>query len=169
MRVLLKYDCGFSVPSNGRSGGLAILWKEELNLSIISFSLGHIDAAVKNSENWWRFTRFYGNPMPHKRKESWEFLENLNSAPTLPWIIGGDFNEILISEEKLGGTERNQHHINAFRTTIDNCSVIDLGSPADLFTWSKRGRGRGIIKERLDRFSATNDMRAIFGTLKSAI
>ena len=38
----IKFNLGFSndliVPSQGRSGGLALLWSKEINLEIISFS-----------------------------------------------------------------------------------------------------------------------------------
>lgn len=45
----------------------------------------------------------------------------------LPWIIGGDFNEILLADEKRGGSERYQKQMNGFRTVVDNCSLVDLG------------------------------------------
>lgn len=43
----LFFEGSFSVPSDGRSGGLALLWSKDINLSINSFSMGHIDATIK--------------------------------------------------------------------------------------------------------------------------
>lgn len=44
--------CGFSVPSKGSSGGLMLLWEEEINVAINSFSEGQIDATVKMDMGW---------------------------------------------------------------------------------------------------------------------
>nr|POF12077.1 hypothetical protein CFP56_08844 [Quercus suber] len=59
---------------NGSSGGLAMLWKEEVQSHVQSFSLSHIDALVDdgNEIGGWRLTGFYGNPETSKRFESWE-------------------------------------------------------------------------------------------------
>ena len=72
----VKYKLGFStglfVPSKGCSGGLALLWSKEVNLEIQSYSPHHIDAIISKQQNnnTWRFTRFYGHPETHLRKES---------------------------------------------------------------------------------------------------
>ena len=77
-----------------RAGGLALLWK---------------DAVVgKGKEEAWRITGFYGEPVTHKRMESWNLLRELNSRMTLPWLCFGDFNEIIRQSEKLGGSVRSQ-------------------------------------------------------------
>ena len=44
IRVGLKYGSAFVVPSKGRSGGLALLWDEDVDLSITSYTRFHIDA-----------------------------------------------------------------------------------------------------------------------------
>jgi len=71
----IKFNLGFSnalnVPSQGRSEGLALLWSQETNLEIVSFSKHHIDTTITNQSNFkWRFTGFYGHPEPHMRKDS---------------------------------------------------------------------------------------------------
>lgn len=46
---------GFCVPSIGKSGGLALLWQKDINVTIQSYSKNHIDAEVKlagNEEDW---------------------------------------------------------------------------------------------------------------------
>ena len=46
----LKYDLefiqGLIVPSNGKSGGLALLWKEEMNVNVETYSNSHIDVMI---------------------------------------------------------------------------------------------------------------------------
>ncbi|KAL9675427.1 hypothetical protein QQ045_003629 [Rhodiola kirilowii] len=47
LRRKLGFDCGLGVDSNGRSGGLAIWWKEELQLTVRSFSSNHINCELE--------------------------------------------------------------------------------------------------------------------------
>lgn len=96
---------GLIVPSEGRSGGIALLWSREIDLEIMSYTKNHIDVVIKetNSDFKWRFNGFYGHPETHKRCESWNLLAFLNSQYHLPWLCLGDFNEILSMDEKFGG------------------------------------------------------------------
>ena len=69
----------------------------------------HIDAIVnKGMEEAWRLTGFYGEPMTHKRFDSWSLLHQLINQMSLPWICTGDFNELLKSSKKLRGSMRGQ-------------------------------------------------------------
>lgn len=141
---------------------MLLLWKDSEQVTINSSSEGHIDASIKNDAGMWRFTSFYGNPMVQKRKESWELIKRLSQCSNIPWIIGGDFNEILSSNEKEGGFVRPQSQINAFREAIDSCGLEDLGYEGDKFTWI-RSKGSSLeIKERLDRFLANFKFKEMF-------
>ena len=96
---------GLIIPSEGRSGGMALLWVRDLDVEIRSFSRYHIDAIVIDSKSRfkWRMTGFYGNPETSLRKESWSLLRYLNSQYQLPWMCLGDFNEIVLATDKSGG------------------------------------------------------------------
>lgn len=65
----LQFTQGISIPSDSRSGGLALLWKEGTDVRFRSCSNSHIDVVVYegNSANPWRATRFYGHPDSSKR------------------------------------------------------------------------------------------------------
>ena len=85
-----------------------MFWRREVDLEIKSFLRHHIDVVVteEGTSFKWRIIGFYGHPETHRRKESWNFLNTLNSQFQLPWMCFEDFNEILSSEEKLGGPPR---------------------------------------------------------------
>lgn len=84
----LGCDYCFAVDCVGKGGGLALFWKDDSKLSIVSYSKGHIDAIIKEGSGDWRFTGFYGNPKVEERKESWKLLERLNELFDLPWVVG---------------------------------------------------------------------------------
>ena len=46
LKSTLGYDCSFAVDASGRSGGLAILWNNEIKVEILGFSKYHIDGKV---------------------------------------------------------------------------------------------------------------------------
>ena len=81
----IQFNYLFFVPRVNIKGGLAMLWKNSINLSIESFSKNHIDSIIdKGSNEAWRFTGFYGEPNTQKRKESWDLLCWLNRHFDLP-------------------------------------------------------------------------------------
>ena len=73
--VQCKLDCtqGIIVPSDGRSGGLALLWREGTLIDFKSCSNSHIDVVVRDSPSAepWRVTGFYGHLDTNKRYVSW--------------------------------------------------------------------------------------------------
>ena len=61
----------WSVPGGHRGGGLVLLWKEDIRVSVEDSSKYCIDALVeKNTPQEWCFTGFYSEPMTHRRYEA---------------------------------------------------------------------------------------------------
>lgn len=65
--------------------------------------------------------------------------------------MGGDFNDIICSNEKIGGRPMNLSRTTKLWKNINNCNLIDLGFKGRKFTWSNHRRNKGLIMERLDR------------------
>ncbi|KAL7158395.1 hypothetical protein ABFS83_02G140200 [Erythranthe nasuta] len=164
-----RWNCfGFAVDRVGQAGGLVMLWRKETNVDLLSYSQNHIDVEVSClSTNFkWRCTGFYGQPDQSRRHLSWSLLRHLHTRSELPWIIGGDFNEVLCNSEKLGGNTRSPHFIEDFRSTLIDCglSVIDFeGYP---FTWSNKQEDPFTIRSRLDRVCANEYWSGLFPTAR---
>ena len=62
-----------------------------------------------------------------------------------------DFNELVRSEEKLGGNKRSHNQVQLFRDAINACGFIDLGYSGFRFTWSKHYTNSYSIWERQNR------------------
>lgn len=45
----------------------------------------------------------------------------------LPWIMMGDFNEVLLGSEKFGGRPVNIRRALKFQDCLDACGMIDIG------------------------------------------
>ena len=70
----------------------------------------------------------------------------------MPWVLLGDFNEILFSHEKEDGRQRPQSFMQAFRDALMDCELEDLNYSGEPYTWK-----RGKIKERLGRVVANGE------------
>ncbi|KAH1047687.1 hypothetical protein J1N35_038471 [Gossypium stocksii] len=169
---VIRRQCGFingiDVEAIGTRGGLSLGWKQGLNVILKSFSKSHIDVEVENEDEMvvWRFTGFYGEPIEHERRKSWDLLRLLKQEDSKPWLVPGDFNEILFSFEKKGGRICEERQMAEFRKALDYCELYDLGFNGLWYTWE---RGRLIdnnIRERLDRGVANTEWWSLFPTYK---
>ena len=164
IRSKLGFPNCFMVDCVGRSEGLALLWKDGVELEIQNYSRRHINAIVlpEKGRERWKFTGFYGNPETHKRHEAWALLSNLADFEPRPWMCMGDFNEIMARDEKLGGNERAMWQIEAFRDALSFCELADLGCRGAKFTWNNGQEGEFFIPARLDRGIANSEWRALY-------
>jgi hypothetical protein len=101
LRVRLAMKRAFAVVRHGTWGGLALLWANDIEVHIQSFSHSHINAwSTNNVGQRWRLTGFYGQHDASKRHESWSLLHRLRRMSDLPWLVMGDLNEILADNGK---------------------------------------------------------------------
>ncbi|KAL4626130.1 hypothetical protein ACB092_05G073600 [Castanea dentata] len=75
----------------------------------------------------------------------------------IPWLYLGDFNEISLQHEKVGGAVRPHNQMQLFCDIINKCGFMDLGYVGPKFTWCKHFENGTSIWERLDKGLATND------------
>ncbi|KAG5525263.1 hypothetical protein RHGRI_031816 [Rhododendron griersonianum] len=141
------------VDPSGIAGGLAVLWKRGLNVSLVRRSSFFIEVLIKDDDtsHEWHLINLYANSIDRVRNSQWEELLRYRQQSSGDWVLWGDFNDILWVDEKQGSRRREVWSLRAFRDFVTSLGVMDLGFQGYPFTWSNR-RGRdGHIKERLDR------------------
>lgn len=77
-------------------------------------------------------------------------------------MVIGDFNEILSSFEKRGGRLKSAHQMTKFRSTLEDCSLYDVGYSGRWFTWERRRFSSSNLRERLDRGVANPCLLSLF-------
>ncbi|CAM8900163.1 unnamed protein product [Rhodiola kirilowii] len=161
IRSILGFQNYFSVSPRGRSGGLATLWRNDIDVTIRYYSFHHIDFTIKHIVEF-RATLFYGAPMASQRFNSWNLMRRLSQLSSLPWCIFGDFNEILRYSEASRNATNRMHFINQFKAAVRDCSLSDLGYKGYRYTYSNRRRGFQETRCRLDRALVCQEWRSMF-------
>ncbi|XP_075482879.1 uncharacterized protein LOC142523119 [Primulina tabacum] len=151
IRISLGVDGAYSIDCEGRSGGIAVLWRYSNMCTILNYSRNHIDVKVSESgQEDWRLTGFYGFPETTRCRQSWALIRELPDLSTLPWYMIGDFNDILNQHEKRGLINRPEWMIRGFRDIITESDLHDIPLKGHPFTW-ERCRGQMYsVEEELD-------------------
>lgn len=95
----------------------------------------------------------YGKNLADERRELWQNLKDHQDSPIIqkaPWIIFGDFNEILDVEEHSVDASNDSMGMREFQDTVTYCSLLDMAYQGPLFTWSNK-RINEVICKKLDR------------------
>jgi hypothetical protein len=95
----------FVVPSQGHSGGLWLMWNDEVVVTVIDSSHHYIFAICvnKSSMKQYGLVCVYGDPHHRATSEIWDQVLNfVVSNSSLPIFCMGDLNELMHINEKLG-------------------------------------------------------------------
>ncbi|CAA0811789.1 Uncharacterized mitochondrial protein AtMg01250, partial [Striga hermonthica] len=140
------------VNPQGISGGLLLLWSSDisiLNVSCQDFFIA-VEFSFKNSvSSWGVFT--YLSPYSTIRTEQWKFLESEKSNWGNRWFAIGDWNDICLSSDKLGGIPRSPRSMAGFNDFINNMAMEEIRMVGNKFTWCNLRLSEGLIQEKLDR------------------
>lgn len=131
--------------------------KKKISVLVQSYLKNHIDARVQFlDEPYWRFTRFYGGLDASKRKRTWALLKHLAQQAHLPWLVMGDYNEVISAADKKGRVEVPQWRLRNIREALSFSRLSEIDYEGYQFTWSNRQPDEFHTEERLDRATATD-------------
>ncbi|XP_075653884.1 uncharacterized protein LOC142624237 [Castanea sativa] len=135
----LPFDGAMHTDTIGYTGGLWLLWNSTVvEVEPIATMEQEIHAIIKvSSSNLTSLlSAVYASPRFHECTALWGNLEIVASNHNLPWNMMGDFNEVLLSNEKFGGHPANTKRALRFQECLDACNMIDMGFSGAKYTWS---------------------------------
>ena len=144
------------LPACGASGGILFIWdskklsKEEVVLGSFSIS---VKFALEGCGPLW-ISAVYGPNSPSLRKDFGVELYDIYGLTFPLWCVGGDFNVIRRSSEKLGGS-RLTSSMRDFDSFIRECELLDPPLRNASFTWSNLQDS--LVCKRLDHFLYSNE------------
>ena len=148
-------------PQGHGSGGLALFWKQGINLTVVDSCKNFINVQIKYENKLFQTTFVYGDPEPIQRRNTWTKLTNDAANRDEPWFLIGDFNDIVNGQEKTGGRERPEGSFSDFRTFLAENDLFDIPHTGDFLSW--RGvRGDDVVRCRLDRAVANSSWFDLF-------
>jgi exonuclease III len=150
-------DC--TTSGGGRAGGLALLWNNcNFDINIQMHDFNYINFLINSHNMVWRATSIYGYPNNSNKFLTCKLINHLSETNNNPnWLVFGDFNIILKSDEKMGRCPMDYNITSSFRNSLDMCNLADLGFSGPRDTWHNRQQGNDYIQARLDRFFATTN------------
>ncbi|KAJ0017174.1 hypothetical protein Pint_11951 [Pistacia integerrima] len=153
IRNKIGFSCSFVVESRRASGGIAMLWKDNKEVDLVSYTQHHISIIVNQPTANQKFilTGFYGHPDASKRTGSWNLLRELKAQSNMTWLCIGDFNEICHQYEKFGAADRPYRQMQNFREALLDCDLSEIPFNGDFFTWNNGREGWYFTKEKLDK------------------
>lgn len=117
VRRRLTFQYMFCVEARGLSGGLGLIWNDEVHVQIFKASQNfiHTSITIKETSKFFDCTYVYGNPNFQQRRGLWSKLIRLQEDKEVPWCCMGDFNDFLSQVEKEGIRPYHPGRANLFR------------------------------------------------------
>ncbi|KAF7813062.1 uncharacterized protein G2W53_034038 [Senna tora] len=147
----LGYTAVAISEASGHSGGIWVL----SNYSKEKFSTLYnnhqaVTISVKNNGASWVFFAVYGSLNLSTREQLWKHLEEVKCSISCPWLLLGDFNDILLPNEVAGGSFY-PHRAEKFANMMEACNLMDLRANGSPFTWRRNTKNNNKVAKRLDR------------------
>ncbi|XP_062096286.1 uncharacterized protein LOC133802067 [Humulus lupulus] len=89
------------------------------------------------------------------RYQLWKDLVQLSKGTNFPWIVGGDFNSVLSTQERLQYRD-NANEMIPFQNSVVDCDLEDIKFNGNFFTWNNKQEGKDRVYAKLDRFLANH-------------
>ncbi|XP_062113923.1 uncharacterized protein LOC133824924 [Humulus lupulus] len=147
----------FSTNNAWHKGGQIMLsWNPRMfivNILKCTSQLMHLDVISLASKEQFLVTYVYAMNEENGRAILWTDLKDIADKVNGPWLILGDFNDILSFEERISGTKR-QKCSGAFKNCVEYCKVGDVKFTGSFFTWNNKQDLATRIYFKIDRFVA---------------
>ncbi|XP_056687673.1 uncharacterized protein [Spinacia oleracea] len=149
----LRFDAFKAIPSTGKRGGIWIFWKKVVDLVMYTAEVNQFHALFhfQNVSSEVLVTGMHASTLPRIRHENWRNLQDNLPPSQTPWMVMGDFNEVISQADKMGGRAFRPSQCQDLQSFINAAGLVDVGFNGNPYTWTNSRDGADMIKERLDR------------------
>ncbi|XP_062112848.1 uncharacterized protein LOC133824003 [Humulus lupulus] len=132
---------------------IVVAWLPSLftvNISLCTAQVIHCVVHPRQKQDRFEVTFVYGFNEDKKRAQLWMDLEEISMQIQGPWIVMGDFNDILFSNERVGkGSTKSPTQ--DFRDCVEKCNLEDLKYSGIFYTWNNKQKPEDRVFSKLDR------------------
>lgn len=137
-------------------GKIWLLWHPSVRVVVISKSLQMITCEVTwpDPQSEFVVSMVYASNSVEERKLLWSELEAISSTQAVrgkPWIVLGDFNQVLQPQEHSKAATLNiDTRTREFRNCLLNAELFDLNFRGSTYTWWNKRKSAPVAK-KIDR------------------
>ncbi|KAF3494084.1 hypothetical protein DY000_02057498 [Brassica cretica] len=152
--------------SEDEDGRIIIIWKDTVSVRVLKQSSQSVSYEVKlPGSPLFVFTSIYAFNERVDRADLWVELLDIyqsHSLDTIPWVLGGDFNQIIHpAEHSLPDVNSLTPDMIELRDCFTQMGLYDLRYHGSLFTWTNR-QPEDPIAKKLDRLLINNPVLNLF-------
>lgn len=141
------------IPTINYCGGIWVLWNnQDYKFSIWFENHRIVISKVLDLQDNFEFycIGIYASAQNHEKESFWLSLIDLLLGLDFPWVLIGDFNDLLSSEEKLGRRVLPLSAYDCLKFVLSQLEAMDVPHNGSSFTWKKNLQGY-VIYEKLDQ------------------
>ncbi|XP_074293471.1 uncharacterized protein LOC141620522 [Silene latifolia] len=110
---------------------------------------------LPTGKEWW-LSVVYGFNRVHERLPLWASINNMRQFVEGPWMVMGDFNNVLAMCERLGAEVIN-YEMKDFQECVATCGLMDIPATGAFFTWTNKHEPGELVLSRIDRVLITDE------------
>ncbi|XP_031127729.1 uncharacterized protein LOC116029829 [Ipomoea triloba] len=146
------FDNWIRVKAVGFSGGIWLLWRNNINVEVMATNPQFILTKVSKGNGTVGLVSFvYSNPSHHFRKKLWNSLSIDNFSLNEEWISVGDYNAVTCMEDVSNKDNFHNHRCAGMNHWIFKEGLIDMGFVGGRYTWTRGRDSSTFTGARLDR------------------
>ncbi|XP_048496393.1 uncharacterized protein LOC125495655 [Beta vulgaris subsp. vulgaris] len=152
----------WSIVTNYQShqgGRIWLIWcPSKFEVYILECNAQYIHGKILHKATGKKFslTVIYSFNDAKERESLWNGLITIHKRMKGPWIIGGDFNNVLNLNERLGSAVMLEEVIK-FRECMRECGLSDHCTTGPFFTWRNNQEGDNRVCSKIDRVMANEE------------
>ncbi|KAG7579142.1 Reverse transcriptase domain [Arabidopsis thaliana x Arabidopsis arenosa] len=137
-------------------GKIWVIWDPSVQVVIVAKSLQMITCEVllPDSQSWIVVSVVYASNEVDKRNELWKEIAELGDSNLIgarPWLMLGDFNQVLNPQEHSDPASLNiDRNMRLFGNCLLDAELSDLVFKGNKFTWLNKSKTRPVAK-KIDR------------------
>ena len=141
-----RWSHNFSAGDHGR---IFIAWRpQRYRMTVLTFSAQHLHCRLEDFlvSTTFLLTFVYGFNQEGAQESLWHSLLEIAEDLEEPWCIVGDFNSVLYTHDRIGGTSILATEIQEFADTVRDCGLAELPFHGPYYSWTNK-----TVWSRIDR------------------
>ncbi|XP_062080013.1 uncharacterized protein LOC133784752 [Humulus lupulus] len=148
---------------NHPNGRIIVAWNPrsfDVSIQGSSSQWMHCIVEAKTGEKF-ELTSVYEFNVVKGRESLWSDLKKIKIEVKFPWLVLGDFNAILSTEDRLRYTGDGSD-LFPFQNCVQYCGLEDVKFSGSFFTWNNKQEGKARVYAKIDRVLANDHWRELF-------